>query len=170
MKAFKALPPKASSWALPTYFNWQVLRSLGAESCTGLGTRRYPTGDPHNLDETGEKKCTVLDMGVDRLDAWRAQVGFCDCHFQGVRCKKKKKDKHLYFTWAHSCVLAPSQNSHSSHWLTFSYKNCIRLIFLQVWVGHQAGWLGCGMQFVLLLENGSDGVSMANTGGWGFAK
>ena len=45
-------------------------------------------------------------------------------------------DKHLYFIWAHSCVLVPSQNSHSPRWLTFIFKNCVRPIFLQasVWI------------------------------------
>lgn len=30
-------------------------RDCKAESCMGSGTRWYPTGDPHNLDEKGEK-------------------------------------------------------------------------------------------------------------------
>ena len=32
-------------------------------------------------------------------------------------------------------MLAPSQNFHSPCWLTFIYKNYVRLIFLQVQVG-----------------------------------
>ena len=48
-----------------------------------------------------------------------------------------QNDKHLYFIWAHSCMLAPSQNFHSPCWLTFIYKNYIRLIFLRVRVGRR---------------------------------
>ena len=48
----------------------------------------------------------------------------------------------------HSCVLAPSQNSHSPCRLTFTIKNCVTIIFLQVWVRRRyqfiVGRLGCG--------------------------
>ena len=40
-------------------------------------------------------------------------------------------DKHLYFIQTHSCVLVPSQNSHSPRWLTFIFKNYVHPIFLR---------------------------------------
>ena len=46
-------------------------------SCTG-------SGDPHNLDEMGEKLCTVLD-------AWRVRVLFAIAIFKELRAKKKWK-------------------------------------------------------------------------------
>ena len=48
-------------------------------------------------------------------------------------------DKHLYFIWAHSCMLAPSQNSHSPRCLTFTIKNCVCPIFLRPLVSIYSG-------------------------------
>ena len=40
-------------------------------------------------------------------------------------------DKHLYFIWTHSCMLAPSQNSFPLRCLTVTFKNCVRPVFLR---------------------------------------
>ena len=70
-------------------------------------------------------------------------------------------DKHLYFIWAHLCVLVPSQNSHCPRLLTFIFKNCVRPIFLwaSVWIYSGSAlvrnvicatvgkWVGCGLKY-----------------------
>ena len=38
------------------------------------------------------------------LDAWRARVRFCDCHFQGITCKKKPKQNSISDTSTKICL------------------------------------------------------------------
>ena len=129
--------------------------------CMSPAWVRVPAGDRHNLFERVENNELCRHGCGSGRTPGELGSGFAIAIFKASRAKKTSKkniindtstniylqnDKHLYFIWAHSCVLVPSQNSHSPRWFTFIFKTCVLLIFLRVrvgcWYQFIAGWLG----------------------------